>query len=188
MKRILSIIVFFLCSISSSMGQFTQEYLQIIDENNVNKASVSLFPSKTDVVKTGVDSEGNFYAKEYNTKTNSVTYSLVSTKLKPEFSRIYEFSEDEEREALMEFYQALGGEKWVNHDNWGSNLPVSEWYGVMTETDTWGSGKSYVRGISLPYNNLVGQLPNDALQKLKNLRSLFLAGSNIKWRYTKKFE
>ena len=128
MKRILSIIVFFLCAISSSMGQFTQEYLQIIDENNVNKASVSLFPSKTDVVKTGVDSEGNFYAKEYNTKTNSVTYSLVSTKLKPEFSRIYEFSEDEEREALMEFYQALGGEKWVNHDNWGSNLPVSEWY------------------------------------------------------------
>lgn len=179
MKRILSIIVFFLCAISSSMGQFTQEYLQIIDENNVNKASVSLFPSKTDVVKTGVDSEGNFYAKEYNTKTNSVTYSLVSTKLKPEFSRIYEFSEDEEREALMEFYQALGGEKWVNHDNWGSNLPVSEWYGVMTETDTWGSGKSYVRGISLPYNNLVGQLPNDALQKLKNLRSLFLPGSNI---------
>ena len=148
MKRILSIIVFFLCAISSSMGQFTQEYLQIIDENNVNKASVSLFPSKTDVVKTGVDSEGNFYANEYDTKNNSITYSLVSTRLKPQFRRIYEFSEDKEREALMEFYQALGGENWVNHDNWGSNLPVSKWHGIMTENRYLGLWKNLCVGNS----------------------------------------
>ncbi len=35
-----------------------------------------------------------------------------------------------ERAALMELYWALGGEEWRTNENWLSDRPVEEWYGV----------------------------------------------------------
>lgn len=39
----------------------------------------------------------------------------------------------EERDALIAIYNALGGDNWVRNDNWCSDKPMSEWYGVYVD-------------------------------------------------------
>lgn len=36
------------------------------------------------------------------------------------------------RQALIEFYQALNGDNWPSNDNWCSDKPINDWYGVNT--------------------------------------------------------
>ena len=40
-----------------------------------------------------------------------------------------------ERAALIEFYQATGGDNWTNKTNWCSDEPVNEWYGITRTGD-----------------------------------------------------
>ncbi len=68
-----------------------------------------------------------------------------------------------ERDILIEFYKATGGDNWTNNTNWCSDKPLSEWYGV--ETDKEGN----VAGISLQFNNLTNQADLTGLNKLVNL-------------------
>lgn len=37
-----------------------------------------------------------------------------------------------DRDVLIAFYKATGGENWTHNDNWCSDRPLSEWYGVTT--------------------------------------------------------
>lgn len=69
-----------------------------------------------------------------------------------------------EREALIAIYNALDGDNWTNHENWCSDKPVNEWYGVST------NNLGFVESIYLMYNNLGGHLPPeiDALKELKS--------------------
>jgi len=54
------------------------------------------------------------------------------------------------REALIYLYNTTGGNNWINNDNWCSDLPIEEWYGISV--DTW-SKKLH---IDLSGNNLTG--------------------------------
>ena len=38
--------------------------------------------------------------------------------------------EDELREALIKLYESTNGDNWTRNDNWCSDKPVEEWYGV----------------------------------------------------------
>ena len=58
------------------------------------------------------------------------------------------------REGLMEFYRATDGDNWTNNENWGSDKPISEWAGVVTNE------RPYVLTLNLGYNNLKGELPS----------------------------
>lgn len=62
------------------------------------------------------------------------------------------YSEAMSRKALTELYQATGGDNWLNHTNWCSEKPLSEWYGV--------GAYPYVTYISLVGNNLNGEMPD----------------------------
>ena len=44
--------------------------------------------------------------------------------------RNYEYDEKVVREALIEFYQKMDGDSWPRHDNWCSDKPIWEWYGI----------------------------------------------------------
>ena len=75
-----------------------------------------------------------------------------------------------EREALIAFYNATGGDNWVHNDNWCSDRPLNEWYGVYTD----GSGfvtsiELYIPEDSTKGNNLSGTLPPE----FRNLKNLF---------------
>lgn len=84
-----------------------------------------------------------------------------------EFDKIIQ----QEREALIAFYNATGGDNWTNNMNWCSDKPLEEWYGISF----W---NGHVRNINLSYNNLTGQLPEE-LGKLAELNSLNLDSNNL---------
>ena len=55
-----------------------------------------------------------------------------------------------EREALIAFYKAAGGDNWTNNTNWCSDKPVCEWYGIQCNSE------GFVTSIVIPSNNLTG--------------------------------
>ena len=84
-----------------------------------------------------------------------------------EFDKILQ----QEREALIAFYEATGGDNWTDNTNWCSDKPLSEWYGI----NVWNGHVNY---INLYNNNLSGELP-DNLEKLTALQYLQLGGNSL---------
>jgi hypothetical protein len=57
---------------------------------------------------------------------------------------------------------------WKNSKNWGSNLPLQEWYGIHNNSN------GEVTELELYSNNLQNGIPFDQLTELKNLEKLDL--------------
>ncbi len=72
-----------------------------------------------------------------------------------------------DRETLVAFYHATDGPDWVNNDNWLSDRPLSEWYGVFTDS------LGRVTELHLQNNRVGGELPAE-LGQLTNLKRLLL--------------
>lgn len=79
--------------------------------------------------------------------------------------------EDADLEALTVFFNSTGGPDWTNKQNWLSEAPLNDWYGVTSDE----TGR--VKGLDLPSNNLQGPLPTE-ITSLSNLRSLNLSGND----------
>ena len=77
-----------------------------------------------------------------------------------------------DRAALVELYNATGGDGWVNNTNWDSSAPIDEWYGVTTDAD------GRVTHLELAGNQLSGLIPS-SLGSLTNLESLDLGDSQL---------
>jgi len=71
-----------------------------------------------------------------------------------------------ERQALMDLYNATDGANWVRNDNWGSDKPLNEWYGVYMYNN-------HVWELYLTQNGLKGELPT-SIGDLKELSYLIL--------------
>ena len=67
--------------------------------------------------------------------------------------------------ALTALYKATDGAAWVNDENWLTDLPLYEWYGVSVDAD------GRVQALDLSDNNMSGSLPA-ALGNLDRLASL----------------
>ena len=76
-------------------------------------------------------------------------------------------SAETDREALVALYHATNGRNWLQNQNWLSDEPVSEWYGVEVDDD------GRVTGLYLSGNNLAGEIPKE-LAKLDHLALLDL--------------
>ena len=70
-----------------------------------------------------------------------------------------------EKNALLALYNSTGGQSWTNNDNWCTEKPLSEWYGVFLNAD------GYIERITLNSNNLTGELPEEIgnLRYIKNI-------------------
>jgi hypothetical protein len=77
-----------------------------------------------------------------------------------------------ERQALIAFYEALGGPDWIQRDFWGSDRPVSNWHGVETDAD------GRVVRLTIYDNNLTGEL-SPAICALERLHTLHLSFNKI---------
>ena len=71
-----------------------------------------------------------------------------------------------DRDALVALYNGTNGAGWSDETNWGSNLPLGEWYGVTTDFD------GRVTQLSLSNNGLSGSLPMELgdLERLQRLQ------------------
>ncbi len=71
--------------------------------------------------------------------------------------------EASDRRILEAFYEAAGGPSWRRSDNWLSDAPIGDWYGITTDP------QGRVQRIELYQNGLIGTLPAEigALEKLQ---------------------
>lgn len=83
--------------------------------------------------------------------------------------------ENPDRAALVALYEATDGPNWVNNDNWLTEAPLREWYGVGWE---WHDGEERVERLLLYDNNLSGPIP-DAISRLDRITTLHLDGNHI---------
>ena len=78
----------------------------------------------------------------------------------------------EDREVLVQLYNALDGENWNNNANWLTERPIREWHGVINDA----SGR--VTGLLLESNGLAGEIPKE-LGSLSNLKRLELGNNYL---------
>ena len=72
------------------------------------------------------------------------------------------------REELAMVYEALGGDGWTNSENWGTDAPLAEWYGVTTD------GEGRITELDLSDNGLSGAMPPE-LARIESLEVLDLS-------------
>ena len=161
----------------------TETIFQIIHTPSMREKDVSSQRNYSGVEKIsiGLDSEGKGTYK-FNFDWGTVLYAEEDAeKVHLDVNQAYDVP-DEEREALMEFYRATGGDNWTRNDGWGSDLPVSKWYGIGYLTQYYGAvgepGKQHVSSIEMANNNLTGTLP-ECLLKLPYLENLALQDNNL---------
>ena len=77
-----------------------------------------------------------------------------------------------ERDALIALYNSTDGANWIHNDNWGTDLPLDEWYGVSIDE------RGHVYSIGLAANNLTGTIP-ESIGNLVNLRYLNLMNNQL---------
>ena len=78
---------------------------------------------------------------------------------------------ESDTEDLESFYEAAGGERWDDNENWNSEEPLKEWFGVKTDED------GDVISLRLADNNLSGEMPAEELLCLAELKELALWGN-----------
>ena len=109
-----------------------------------------------------------------DTPTNATTKSVYSSSSIDSPSEVINgkllrsFNIDYERYALTMLYQALDGPNWRCKDNWLSDKPLCQWYGVVCEDH---GRDSRVVTLNLRGNNIIGRIP-DSLIYLELLRCL----------------
>lgn len=84
-------------------------------------------------------------------------------------------SEEDDFDRLMTIYRETNGSKWTNNTNWGSDRPLSEWYGVSCDAN------GRVTQLWLNYNGLSGSLSAimDKLTELTELTSISFEGNQL---------
>ena len=72
-----------------------------------------------------------------------------------------------DRVALTALYNSTGGPNWTSNENWLSERPLGEWYGVLADSN------GRVVSLDLKNNGLTGPLPPE-LSGLSSIRALIL--------------
>ena len=76
------------------------------------------------------------------------------------------------REALVSLYNATDGDNWRHNDNWLSNKPIGEWFGVFTNE------RGRVIRLDIAENGLNGPIPPE-LGNLTRLTTLYLQHNRL---------
>ena len=108
-------------------------------------------------------------------KTNRKLCDIFNEEVK-EVRLDIECKEYTEREILEIFYYATDGPNWECSENWLTDKPLSEWYGIEIHEKS--NSKFIIRKINLRWNNLKGEIPKE-IGKLINLQDLYLYSNKL---------
>ena len=150
----------------TSAGETTQLTARVYDQNGqlMDGQPVSWSTSANTVAsvsQTGlVRAEGAGMARITATAGTASASAVVTVIL------------DADRLPLIAFYNATDGEDWVNDDQWLSDAPLENWFGVETDAD------GRVTELDLSFNRLYGTLPPE-IRDLTELRVLHLRHNRL---------
>ena len=113
----------------------------------------------------------NAQAANQSTGPGQQTPNAEPTAEPPPAPKEFWGTEETDREVLLELYNSTGGDNWVNNENWLSNKPIGEWYGVKAE-------QKRVSELDLASNGLTGTLP-DRIWLMNDVETLYLEGNSI---------
>ena len=80
---------------------------------------------------------------------------------------------ERQRKILEDFYRYTNGDMWTRNDNWCTDLPLNQWYGVYVNL------AGAVSALNLPNNNLSGILPPSIGDLSGSYTRLSLYNNNI---------
>jgi len=78
-----------------------------------------------------------------------------------------------QRYLLAVIYNSMGGDNWINNQNWMTSAPECEWFGVSCDTFD-----KVISSIDLINNNLVGSIPKE-VGEMRGLENLVFSGNSI---------
>lgn len=84
---------------------------------------------------------------------------------------------EEQKQALIDFYNATNGNNWYRKDNWLSDKPIGEWFGVNN-----GDGSQqgdYVFKLDLSGNAMTGVLPESFACIMDHAQTIILHDNNL---------
>ena len=128
--------------------------------------------------------EDNITDTSQISSSQTLTFSIYSKEL-PCYYRAYMILEDgtivygdtktidepkSERDILIQFYHDTGGDNWADNDNWCSDKPLEEWYGVQCNNE------GRVIDLDLNNNHLSG---NGTLSGLTALEKLYCEDNQL---------
>lgn len=107
-------------------------------------------------------------------RTATVVFKDLANELQDEVTVVQAawVDPDPERAALRAIYREANGEGWTHSDNWYSDRPIGEWYGVATDDE------GHVVELRLPRNNLRGGIAHE-IADLVHLRILDLSRNEL---------
>lgn len=141
-----------------ALGDTLRLAAQAFDENGHRVQDAEFLWASSDVAVVRVDESGLVTGVGEGRAT--VTASADEASAAAEIT-----VENPDRAALADFYQATDGPNWANNENWLTDAPLGEWYGVEVDTE------GRVVALRLDENGLSGPIPAE-LGDLANLRYL----------------
>ena len=138
---------------------------EAFDENGHPVAGAEFAWSSSDVSVATVDGSGLVHGVAEGTAT--ITATAGDARGTAEIT-----VENPDRAPLVALYEATAGRNWTHRDNWLTDVPLGDWYGVEV------NGEGRVISLELPENGLVGHLPSE-LGDLAELEGLELGYNGL---------
>ena len=158
-------------------GATVQLRARVLDQRGRVMTDVSISWSSNDASVASVDGSGLVTAVANGTATITATAGSASGRASV---AVFEITE---RAALTALYNATDGPNWANADNWLTDMPLGDWYGVQTDAagrvealDLRGQWDSEAR-LPIPHG-LSGSIPPE-LGALPQLVSLDLGNNHL---------
>ena len=98
---------------------------------------------------------------------------ISTTTFAPDFNR--------DREILEAFYRSADGDNWSRHDNWCTDKPLSEWYGIGA---TYDQETGEERVLSIDLDDVTGINGTADFRGMSRLQGISLGSVNINKRIT----
>ena len=140
-----------------------------LHENDDHESEEFTLPSVTDSA-LAVTLQPNRYILEATTYRDNETGGFTLTVRGLESAD--ELTPESDRAAVVTLYSATNGTSWRDSENWLTDRPLSEWFGVVTDE----TGR--VTELDLSWNSLSAEIPTE-LGNLASLEVLSLWGNNL---------